>query len=169
MGECTVYYCNLITDPPTCEVHMLSQPRDARGKLDRDEETHGPGAEKQERDHLMNGYQRTESLTRTLSPVTTRSRVLRTQPVSETRIRTAGLSLLEISTPENLNYDIIIMIVRCNECLPANKEADEVDCVKQSRLKICFRELLFSFNFIIFLPSLVEEHAAHRDRMWIFD
>ena len=90
--------------------------------------------------------------------------MLRTQPVSETRIRTAGLSLLEISTPENLNYEII-MIVRCVECLPANKEADEVDCVKQSRLKICFRELLFSFNFIIFLPSLVEEHAAHRDRM----
>ena len=91
--------------------------------------------------------------------------MLRTQPVRETRIRTAGLSLLEMSTPENLNYDIIIIMnVRCNECLPANKEADEVDCVKQSRLKICFRELLFSFPSF-FLPSLVEEHAAHRDRM----
>ena len=46
---------------------MLGQPRDARGKLDRDEETHGPGAEKQERDHLMNGYQRTESLALTIN------------------------------------------------------------------------------------------------------
>ena len=91
--------------------------------------------------------------------------MLRTQPVSETRIRTAGLSLLEISTPENLNYEII-MIVRCVECLPANKEADEVNCVKQSRLKMSFRKMFFSLNFIIFfLPSLVEEHAAHRDRM----
>ena len=79
-----------------------------------------------------------------MSPVTTRSRVLRTQPVRETRIRTAGLSLLEISTPENLNYNII-MIVRCVEWLPANKEADEVDCVEQSRLKINFRKLFFSF------------------------
>ena len=97
--------------------------------------------------------------------MTTRSRVLRTQPVRETRIRIAGLSLLEISTPENLNYNTIIMIVRCVECLPANKEADEVDCVEQSRLKISFRKLFFSFITKTYPPFLVEEHAAHRDRM----
>ena len=35
------------------EVQVLREPRDARGKLDRDEQTHGPGAEKEEADDLV--------------------------------------------------------------------------------------------------------------------
>ena len=37
------------------------------------------------------------------------SRVLSRQPVRETRIRRAGLSLLEISTPENLMSRLLIV------------------------------------------------------------
>ena len=37
---------------PTCEVHVLGQPGDARGELNGDEESHSPGAEEQQGDNL---------------------------------------------------------------------------------------------------------------------